>query len=88
MARVKIDEETLENVNRQINSHTDLVLNKKGYNSFSSIHEILGVLAEEYREVEESIHLNNQDLLKLELLDVATTCIFAIASIDQNALDW
>jgi hypothetical protein len=63
-------------------------LNEKGYHSFSSIHEILGVVDEEHHELKDAVKHNNHEEIKQELLDIAVGCIWGVVSINENALDW
>lgn len=54
-------------------------LEQKGYGAYASRHEILGILAEEYKEVIDAIQLDYEDgyvQFKKELLDVAVGAIF------------
>ncbi|MFA5262045.1 MAG: MazG nucleotide pyrophosphohydrolase domain-containing protein [Candidatus Omnitrophota bacterium] len=64
------------------------LMEQKGYGTWTSRHEILGFLTEEYAEVVEAVHSGSLDELKEELLDVAVGCIFAIACINSKTLDW
>jgi len=64
------------------------VLSKKGFGSFSSTHEILGVTTEEYCEVVDAVHRKDYDNLKEELLDLAIACVFGVSCIEQKSLDW
>ena len=61
-------------------------LKKKGYGSFASSHELLGILLEEFCEVEDAVHGDGD--LRAELQDLATACIFGVACIDADTLDW
>ena len=63
-------------------------LAQKGYGSFSSSHEIQGVLQEEFDELKEAIHKNNSPGIEAELYDIAVGVIFAVACIDADCLDW
>jgi hypothetical protein len=63
-------------------------LAEKGYHTFVSSHEISGVLREEYKEVGDAVHLNSNEFLRKELIDLAVACIWGIVSIDADALDW
>lgn len=67
----------------------DRLNNDKGYGTFSSTHEILGVLHEEMHELLTAVHENasNEDLME-ELKDIAVGATFAIACIDSQTLDW
>ena len=62
-------------------------LNQKGINTFVSSHEILGIISEEFREVEDAVRQNDQTQLKKELIDVAVGCIWGLVSIEKG-LDW
>jgi hypothetical protein len=63
-------------------------LTEKGFHSFISSHEISGVIKEEYEEIGDAVHLNNNKHLRKELIDLAVACIWGIVSIDADALDW
>ena len=63
-------------------------LEQKGYGTFSSKHEILGILKEEMNEVEDAVHQNNNEELEQELLDVAVGCIFGYVCIKNKTVDW
>lgn len=80
---------------QQVGEATSLVrdwlfrrLNDKGFGAWLSRHEILGFLTEEYSEAVEAVHSKSTHDLKTELIDMAVGCIFGIACIDANALDW
>lgn len=66
----------------------DRLDNDKGWGSWLSRHEILGFLEEEAYEVKKAVHRGSLDDIKSELLDVAVGCIFAMACIDSETLDW
>lgn len=63
-------------------------LNQKGYGTFSSKHEILGVITEEYKEFVDAVHSKNYDEMKNEILDLAVGCIFGLACFDEETIDW
>jgi NTP pyrophosphatase (non-canonical NTP hydrolase) len=63
-------------------------LNQKGYGTFSSRHEILGVITEEYQEFVDAVHSKNYDEMKSEIMDLAVGCIFGLACIDEDTIDW
>ncbi len=63
-------------------------LNEKGWGTWSSRHELLGFLTEEYHEVVAAVQTESMDRIKDELIDVAVGCIFGIACIDAGLLDW
>jgi hypothetical protein len=63
-------------------------LEEKGFHTFTSSHEISGILKEEYKEMGDAVHLNNNEFLRKELIDLAVACIWGIVSMDADALDW
>jgi len=64
-------------------------IEQKGQGAWLSRHEILGILTEEFTEVIDEIHSKGRNReLKQELLDLAVGCIFAVACINQETLDW
>lgn len=63
-------------------------LQQKGYGTFTSSHEILGVITEEYYELIEAVKSNTLNEVKEELKDIAVGCIFAIACIEDGTIDW
>lgn len=73
----------------QILNHTESVLIEKGRGTFSSVHEILGVLEDKKSELLEAIQQKEEiDVIKDELLDIAEICLFGIACINSGTLDW
>jgi len=73
---------------RAIRDKLETRLEDKGCHGFISIHEILGIMDEEYDEMKDTIHLNDHDGLRKELIDIAVAAIWSIVSIDAEALDW
>ena len=63
-------------------------LEQKGYGAWLSRHELLGFLTEEYLEAAEAVHSGTSSDIKSELMDIAVGCIFAIACINNETLDW
>jgi len=63
-------------------------LEEKGYGALVSRHEILGVLTEEYAEAIEAVTLKSIQEVRDELIDLAVGCIFGVACIDAEAVDW
>ena len=66
----------------------DRLQNDKGYGALVSRHEILGVVTEEYNELTEAVKSKTLKEVRDELIDIAVGCIFGVACIDANALDW
>ncbi len=78
---------------RQAVTETSLKLfdrldNDKGWGSWLSRHEILGMLEEERDEVLKATHGGSLEDVAAELKDVAVGCIFAMACIYSGNLDW
>ncbi len=82
---------TSEEIDRAIEHFTDELyrrLEQKGYGSFSSKHEVLGVVTEEYHEVVEATHSAGPKELCGELLDVAVAAVFGWACVDSGKVEW
>lgn len=71
-----------------IRDKLEMRLEEKGYHTYASIHEISGLMNEEYNEMKEAVHDNDQQHLKKELVDIAVTAIWGIVSIESDGLDW
>ena len=56
-------------------------LEEKGYGSFISYHETLGVVTEEYFELVDAVRSNDVEHIKDELMDLAVAVIFGHASL-------
>lgn len=63
-------------------------LAQKGYGTFKSTHEILGVLTEEFHELVDAVKSNDIESVRHELFDLAVGAVFGVACIDQNSIDW
>ena len=60
----------------------------KGPGTFASIHEIMGVISEEYNELKDAVHKNEMIDVEKELADIAVACIFSLACIHEDHLSW
>lgn len=88
MERVQLtDKQVMDAVNKTIEK-LQFRLDQKGYGTFASRHEILGVIAEEYNEFAEAVHSKNYEEMKAEILDLAVGCIFGLACFDEDTIDW
>lgn len=58
-------------------------LKMKGTGEFISIHEILGVVTEEWKELTDAVQSNNFHNVKEELEDIAVAAIWGIISINN-----
>ena len=63
-------------------------LKEKGKGTFASSHEIEGILGEEFDEFKQAVHDNAPISIRSELADIAVGCIFGIACIDAETMDW
>ena len=61
-------------------------LEEKGYHSWNSRHEILGLVTEEVMELTLAIKLNVG--IEDELLDVAVAAIYGYINVKNGKLDW
>jgi len=59
-------------------------MRQHGSESFSSKHEVLGIITEEYWELIEAVKSDDEDRFLEELEDIAVPCVFWIASKNQN----
>lgn len=48
-----------------IHHHTLRCMFDKGGKSFASIHELLGVISEEFRELEDAVHKNDHEQIQI-----------------------
>ena len=62
-------------------------LSKHGVFSAIGPHETLGIITEEYQELIGAIRGNNREETKQELIDIAVSCIFGLASMNQQDID-
>jgi len=88
--RVLIGDFAVDNAFADTKDLMDLMLQRKGRHTFASKHEALGLIEEERHELVCAIHENKplaHDVRK-ELLDIAVVCIFAVACIDADAMEW
>lgn len=60
----------------------------RGSGTFSSRHEILGILADEYHQLTRAVQNYNSDDFEVQLLDILATSFLGIASIKNKSLDY
>ena len=64
-------------------------LDQKGYGTFTSCHEILGVITEEIRELEDAIRTGKDgEYVGDELMDVAVGAVFGYICMREGTVDW
>lgn len=88
MPRVIISDDCIKDVTHELIASLSSRIIEKGSYSFTSSHEILGIVAEEYDEFLEAVRTNDKKQLKKELLDLGVAIIWALASDKIKALDW
>ncbi len=71
----------LELARKLIDDKLKKAIEKHGGRPFSSSHEILGALTEEYHEFIQEVHDNNSKKAADELADIAICCLWGIDSI-------
>jgi NTP pyrophosphatase (non-canonical NTP hydrolase) len=86
--RKQVTQEQIDDALKSLGSETQRRLKQKGFGTFASTHEILGLIAEEYDELKDAIRSNNTDEVFKEIHDIGVVCHFAIACINSNTLDW
>lgn len=87
--RIQIGDHAINQAFALGRAHTEAVLFRKGRGTFSSRHEILGVMETEYLELRMAIqsHAKMNDV-RHELMDIMQICAFGLACIDSGACDW
>lgn len=89
IGRPQVHDGYLNQATEDAKSHLYRCLDKHGYGTFSSRHEILGVLMEEFQEVVDAVRNDpDNERLALELLDVAQVAIFGYACIKAGTIEW
>ena len=63
-------------------------LESKGDGSYTSIHEILGIITEEFHELVDAVKSDETFQVKDECLDLGVAAVFAIACINAGGLHW
>ena len=87
-ARKQITPETIEIAVKAFRDMLEFRLREKGYGTFASRHEVLGVVAAEMNELTNAVEHENIENVEHELLDVAVGCVFGVACIKAETLDW
>ena len=91
MKRPTITEENINKALELFKKELFRRLEQKGYGSFASTHEIMGIIDEEVIEMKDAVRENGkmdlQIIFENELLDIAVGCIFGVACVEQGTLD-
>lgn len=80
--RERIDPLKASDVLRHVGKRFNDRLLQHGPGVAVSLHEILGIVAEESHEVFEAVVACDRDETRAELVDLAVACLLGIASID------
>lgn len=83
--RLDVTNQELADALRLIGEGLQRRLKEKGTKSFIGLHEIDGILDEEVREWKAEVHGSDRKAAVMELVDVAVTCAFGIASVSAFA---
>jgi NTP pyrophosphatase (non-canonical NTP hydrolase) len=79
--RIPVEETVIEKTKEIVSNALLKRLKQHGYDSFSSIHEILGIMDEEHYELLMAVHKNDDLQVKEELVDIAVGALFGIATL-------
>jgi hypothetical protein len=88
--RLIVDDEHVRTAIGLVVANLERRLKEKGKGTFASKHEILGIIHEELFELTQAIHAHGGVHKEIadELSDIAVACIYGIACIEADALDW
>jgi len=82
MMRTQLSDKAVEVAIKMLETKLYDRLAQKGWDSWVSSHEILGLATEEYAELIEAVHSNNLVTVTQECLDLAVVCVFAVACLE------
>lgn len=87
MKRLKIKKRYVKSAVKALEDKIAYRMVQKGPQSYASVHEALGLITEEYKELIDAVQSNKRKDVISELLDVAVGCIFAVACDEAGGLD-
>jgi NTP pyrophosphatase (non-canonical NTP hydrolase) len=87
MKRIKIKKRFVKAARQILKNKLAYRMVQKGPQSYASVHEALGLITEEYKELIDAVQSNNREHVMSELLDVAVGCIWALACNLAGGLD-
>lgn len=87
MKRIKIKKRFVKKAVKLLKEKLKYRMLQKGPQSYASVHEALGLITEEYKELIDAVQSNKREDVMAELLDVAVGCIFAVACQEAGGLD-
>lgn len=88
MPRTPVTEEEIQWALELLKEAIEARLLQHGRGTFASTHEIYGVVAEEFGELEDAMKRNNQPDFEGELVDIAVGAVFGVACIHAQKTDW
>lgn len=86
--RRPVGDEYVRDAEKQVLYWLQKRLDAKGKGTIASRHELLGLIQEEYHELTMAVHQGEPLHIHAELVDIAVACIFGIACIKAQAMDW
>lgn len=89
--RKKCEVGDVENVLSSLRHKLMYRVQQYGDHGYASVHEILGLITEEYKELIDAVQEDkSEDKHKIygELIDIAVGCVWACMSIGQKTIDW
>jgi len=86
--RPQITTKEIDSTLKRVVDWLDKRIKEKGYGSFSSIHEIRGVIDEEIIELKDAMHEKDYAAMEHELKDVIVAGIFGLACLKSGKMDW
>lgn len=81
MIRPKVEKVEIRCAEGEIEDWLSFRIKQKGRGAFISLHEIRGMMDEEFEELKDALHEKNTDKIVHELKDVIAGGIFALACI-------
>jgi hypothetical protein len=86
--RKVVPKKAIERAIRKLTAKLYGRLNEKGRGTFTSTHEMLGVMTEEQYELTGAVQSNLPTEVENELLDVGVTALFGLACMEAKTIDW
>lgn len=89
--RKKCEVADVENIFSSIRHRLGYKLRQHGDHGCASVHEILGVITEEYLELADAVRTDksvDKEKVYSELIDIAVGCVWACMSIGHKTIDW
>ena len=85
--RVQITDEAVEKMVSAFRTKLHKAISKHGAGACWSLHEILGLVVEEQKEITDAIHQNDVPATREECLDLMVAGAWGVVSIDQEVVD-